>query len=118
MRILMLPFLADVSPNWPVIRVVCVSYTSSVKAWLTGKLIRESPAEKVKEEGGRRGTIFSSLLQASIIPPRQIMDISSRLSFIKLALAGVASTGDHSTGQPDGCNFQAKNGFANPLIFI
>jgi hypothetical protein len=82
-----------VSLYWPVIRVVCVSYTSSAKAWFIVKLIRESPAVKVKEEGGRRGFILSSLLQASIAPPRQIMDISSRLFFIKLALAGVASTG-------------------------
>jgi len=90
---LMLPFIEEVSWYWPVINVVCVSYTSSVKTWLTGKLICDPFAEKEKEDEGSKGVSLSLLLQASIIPPRQIMDISSRLFFIKLALAGLARAG-------------------------
>jgi hypothetical protein len=58
-----------------------------------GKLMSESPAEKEKEDAGRRGVNLSLLLQASITPPKAIMDISSRLFFIKLALAGLARAG-------------------------
>ena len=61
---------------------------------LTEKLISESPAEKVNEDGGRRGVNLSLLLQADIAPPKVIMDISSRLFFIKLALAGLARAGE------------------------
>lgn len=64
----------------------------------------ESLAENVKEDGGRIGLSLSLLLQASITPHERIVEISSRLFFIKLAVLRI--------------NFQAKNGFAKPVICI
>jgi hypothetical protein len=83
---LILPFFEELSWYWPVIRVVCVSYTSCINAWFTGKLIEESLAEKTRDEGGKIGVSRSLLEHASKAPPKQIVDISNRLLFIKLAL--------------------------------